>query len=63
MLGRGILWCDVPGKPEFRADPRFAALIDRIDLRERWVTCGWADKSAPEGGGGDPPRFGVTIRA
>ncbi len=51
MLGRGILWGNAPGKAEFRADPRFAALMERIGLREYWETYGWADKCAPEGDG------------
>jgi TolB-like protein len=51
MLGRGIIWGNAPGKSEFRADPRFAALMDHVGLREYWETYGWADKCAPEGDG------------
>jgi TolB-like protein len=51
MMGRGILWGNASGKSAFRADPRFAELMERIGLRAYWETYGWADKCAPEGDG------------
>lgn len=47
-LGHSGLWDEKPAHQKFRADPRFAELMERIGIADYWREFGWSDHCRPE---------------